>query len=322
VNTLPVLSSAATSHQKTALGFESVVGTSTRVYGELRDTAGPGMSLPAAAFGVKDSWELFQGVRLAAGLERVQALSHAPAGASVPVNGGDSLAVTSSIQLNLAENWRAHARVEISRGDVEDTTLVTSGLAYKLSDKRTLLARQAYFRSERTTAPELQVSSRVQLGSAWRSVGRDALFLAEAVREPVPEGGSRDSGVFSVQYGEEVGDKLRLSTRLAARTSRDNTLGLATRSHAAVAGVRATWQVDSKWNVAAQAMYVTGSATRSLGVGLEAGYRFADNLWLVMGYNFMAARDPVLVRDDFSRGLYFRVRYLFDETALDAVMAK
>ncbi|MEJ8837099.1 hypothetical protein [Ramlibacter sp. AN1133] len=319
VNTLPVLSSAATSHQKTALGFETAYRTGGRFYGELRDTAGQGLSLPAAAFGVKDSWEPLQGVRLAAGLERVQALRNAPAGATLPT-GGDSLAVTTSVQLNLAERWRAHARVEVSRGDTEDTLLVGSGLAYKLSDAWTLLARQAFFRSERTTAPRLQITSRMQLGSAWRSVGRDALFVAESVREPVAEGGTRESGVVSVQYGQDAGDKLRFSTRLAARSSRENTMGMATRSHAAVAGLRASWQVDRQWNVAAQTLVLAGAGTRSLGFGVEAGYRFADNLWLVVGYNFMEARDPVLARDDFSRGLYFRVRYLFDETALDGMV--
>jgi hypothetical protein len=40
----------------------------------------------------------------------------------------------------------------------------------------------------------------------------------------------------------------------------------------------------------------------------------------VLGYNFLEARDPVLVRDDFSRGLYLRVRYIFDETALEGVL--
>jgi len=319
VNTLPVLSSSAASHQKTALGFESAYGTGGRFYGELRDTAGQGLSQPAAAFGLKDSWEPLRGVRVAAGLERVQALRNAPAGAALPT-AGDSLAMTTSMQLNFAERWRAHARVEVSRGDVEDTLLVGSGLAYKLSEEWTLLARQAFFRSELSTAPRLQITSRVQLGSAWRSVGRDALLLAESVREPVSEGGTRESGVISVQYGQEVGDKLRLSTRLAARTSRENTMGMATRSHAAVGGLRASWQVDRKWNLAAQTLYLAGAGTRSLGLGLEAGYRFTDNLWLVVGYNFMEARDPVLARDEFSRGLYFRVRYLFDETALDGVV--
>ncbi|RYF14682.1 MAG: DUF11 domain-containing protein [Comamonadaceae bacterium] len=318
-NTLPVLSSAAASHQKTALGFETAYGTGGRVYGELRDTAGQGTSVPAAAFGAKQGWEPWQGVRLGAGLERVQALRDTPAGGALGAANGDSLAVTSAIQLNLSDRWRANGRLEASRGDAEDTLLATSGVAYKFSEQWTLLARQAYFRAERPAEPRLQVNSRLQLGSAWRSAKRDALFLAESVREPV-EGGSRDSDVVSIQYGQEAGEKLRLSTRMAARQSRENTLGLSTRSRAALVGARASWQLDSKWNVALQGMVVAGAATRSVGLGIEAGYRFADNLWVVVGYNFMEARDPVLARDDYSRGLYVRVRYLFDESALDGVM--
>lgn len=319
VNTLPVLSSASATHQKTALGFETAYSTSGKVYGELRDTATQGLSTPAAAFGARHDWEPLAGVRVSGGLERVQALREQPARGVLGPAGEDSLAVTGAIQLNLADNWRANARLETSQGETEDTLLATSGVAYKFSDAWTLLARHAYFRTERSTEPRLQVNSRLQLGSAWRSATRDALFLAETVREPV-EGGSRDSEVISIQYGQEAGEKLRFSTRLAARQSRENTMGLSTRSRAALAGARASWQVDSKWNVALQGIVLSGAGTRSIGLGMEAGYRFADNLWLVVGYNFMEARDPVLVRDDYSRGLYVRVRYIFDESALDGVL--
>lgn len=318
-NTLPVLSSASSAHQQTAIGFESSYDPAGKVYGELRASATQGLSVPAAAMGVKQGWEPFQGVRFAAGLERVQALREGPAGAARGIATADSTAITTALQLNLADHWRANARVETSRGELEDTLLVSSGLAYKWSEEWTALARQAYFRTEARGGERLQVQSRLQLGSAWRTVGRDALFVVETLREPVDEGGSRDSGIVSVQYGQEVGEKLRLSTRLAARQSNEKTGGLSTRSRAALAGVRAAWEMSSKWSFAAQALVVTGQGSRSLGVGLEAGYRFADNLWVVVGYNFMEARDPVLLQDDFSRGLYIRFRYLFDETALDAI---
>jgi hypothetical protein len=136
----------------------------------------------------------------------------------------------------------------------------------------------------------------------------------------VNEGGSRESGIVSVQYGQEAGEKLRLSTRLAARQSTEKTAGLATRSRAALAGARAAWELSSMWSVAAQTLLVTGHGSRSVGAGLEAGYRFADNFWLVAGYNFMEARDPVLLNDGFSRGAYVRFRYVFDETAMDGML--
>lgn len=319
-NTLPVLSSAASAHQQTAVGFETSYDPTGKVYGELRASATQGLSVPAAAMGVKQGWEPVQGVRFAAGLERVQALREGPASGAAGIATGDSTAITTAVQLNLADHWRANARVETSRGELEDTLLVSSGLAYKFSEEWTALARQAYFRTEsKGGEPRLQVQSRLQLGSAWRTVGRDALFLVETVREPVDEGGSRDSGIVSVQYGQEAGEKLRISTRLAARQSTEKTGGMATRSRAALAGARVAWEVSSKWSIAAQGIVVTGGGSRSVGVGLEAGYRFADNLWVVVGYNFMEARDPVLVQDDFSRGLYIRFRYLFDETAMDAI---
>lgn len=319
-NTLPVLSSAASTHQQTAVGFETSYDPTGKVYGELRSNATQGLAVPAAAMGVKQGWEPLPGVRFSAGFERVQALREDAVGPARGTANADSTAISTALHLNLSDRWRANARLETSHGELEDTLLATSGLAFKLNEEWTALARQAYFRSERSGQPGLRVESRVQLGSAWRSVGRDALFLVEAVREPVDEGGSRDSGIVSVQYGQEVGEKLRLSTRLAARQSNEKTAGLSTRSHAALAGARAAWEMSSKWSIAAQGQVVAGGGSTSTGLGLEVGYRFADNLWVVVGYNFMEARDPVLAQDDFSRGLYVRFRYLFDETAMDGML--
>lgn len=319
-NTLPVLSSAASTHQQTAVGFETSYDPTGKVYGELRSNATQGLAVPAAAMGVKQGWEPLPGVRFSAGFERVQALREDAVGAAAGTANADSTAISTALQLNLSDRWRANARLETSHGELEDTLLVTSGLALKLNEEWTALARQAYFRTERDGEPGLRVESRVQLGSAWRSVGRDALFLVEAVREPVDEGGSRDSGIVSVQYGQEAGEKLRLSTRLAARQSTEKTGGLATRSQAALVGARAAWEMSSKWSIAAQGQVVAGGGSHSTGLGLEVGYRFADNLWVVVGYNFMEARDPVLAQDDFSRGLYVRFRYLFDETAMDGML--
>ena len=54
--------------------------------------------------------------------------------------------------------------------------------------------------------------------------------------------------------------------------------------------------------------------------GPTVGYRITDALWLVLGYNVLSAHDPVLLRDDTSRGFYVRARYMFDETALDGML--
>jgi uncharacterized repeat protein (TIGR01451 family) len=314
VNTLPVLSSASTSRQTTAIGVDSAYSSTGRVFAEMRQTTNQGLTGPAAAYGLRESWELRRGVRLTGGLEKVQALG-GPADLGKATN---TTAITSALEVNIADDWRANGRIERATGPAENSTLLTAGLAYKLSPAWTALARQVFYRTESKAADSaVRIQSRLQLGMAWRSVQDDALLLLERYKEPL-DTGARDSAIVSAQYGRALTTTLRLSGRLAGRRSVETAAGQAYRSYAALAGGRLSYEVTSKWNLGLQAQVVAGTGARNAGLGLEAGYRLTDAFWVVVGYNWMNATDPVLQGTQFSHGAYVRLRYLFDESALDA----
>ncbi len=314
VNTLPVLSSASTSRQTTAIGVDTAYSSTGRAFAELRQTTTQGLSGPAAAYGLRESWEPFRGVRLSGGVEKVQVLGGpADLGKST-----DATAVTSAVDVNIADDWRANGRIERATGSAENSLLATTGLAYRISPTWTALARQVYYRTQGTAADSaVRVQSRLQLGMAWRSVEDDALLLLERTREPL-DVGERESEIVSAQYGRALTTSLRLSTRVAGRRSLETMAGRSNRSAAALAGGRLSYEITSKWNLGLQAQFVVGSGGKSAGTGLEVGYKLTDAFWVVAGYNWMTATDPVLQGPQFSRGAYVRVRYLFDETVLDA----
>lgn len=311
VNTLPVLSTASTGRQATAVGIESAYSATGTVHGELRESVNQGVSGPGAAYGVKESWQAWKGVLFAGGIERVQSLG-GPQDAVPP-----SVALTSSVKINLSPDWRANARAERAISATERSTLLTSGVAYKLSDDWTFLGRQTRFDSVASTSGLESVRSRVQLGAAWRSGKDDALLVAETRKDPT-DGADTDSDVVSLQYGRALTTSLRASVRIAGRSSRLRSLGLDTTSSAALIGGRLSFDVNSKWSLGLQTQEIAGTGLRgpALGVGAEVGYRFTDVLWVVVGYDLMQARDPILQGDVPRKGAYVRLRYMFDEQAL------
>jgi uncharacterized repeat protein (TIGR01451 family) len=314
VNTLPVLSSTSTLRQTTAVGIDSAYSNTGRAFAEMRQTINQGLSGPATAYGLRESWELRKGLRFSAGLEKVQALGR-PTDLAPTIN---TTAITTALDVNIAENWRATGRIERATGQAESSTLVTAAVALRLAPSWTALAREVDFRSQPHTAgAALRVQSRQQLGMALRTVEDDALLLLEHYREPV-ENGERDSAIVSAQYGRALTTSLRMSLRVAGRRSLESLGGARYRSYAALAGGRLTYEVSSKWNLGLQAQSVVGSSTRSSGLGLEVGYRVTEQFWVVAGYNWMTATDPVLQGPQNSHGAYIRVRYMFDESVLDA----
>jgi hypothetical protein len=298
--------------QATAVGVDSSYSPTGRVYSEVRETVSQGVSAPTAAFGVRDGWEPWKGVRLAGGVERVQALGRPVAAI------GDSVALTSSARIQVSEDWRANVRAERSIGVGTRSTLLTSGAAYKFDEHWTGLARQVFFEQTAADATDPKIQSRVQVGAAWRSVTEDALAMGETRREPV-DGGQKDSDIVSVQYGRALSTSLRASARVAGRFSRLRSNGLDTSSSAVLAGTRFTLNItrDASLGLNIQVVRTPSGEGFSFGTGVEAGYRVTEGLWAVVGYDFARVRDSILQGPGSARGAFIRVRYIFDETALD-----
>jgi large repetitive protein len=89
--------------------------------------------------------------------------------------------------------------------------------------------------------------------------------------------------------------------------------------------VRGTYEINNRWDVSAygSALFGRGDVGRQHGLGVEAGYMVAANLWLSAGYNFFGYRDADLSGGDYTnRGAFVRMRFKFDEDLFAAKNAK
>jgi large repetitive protein len=83
-----------------------------------------------------------------------------------------------------------------------------------------------------------------------------------------------------------------------------------------LAGGRATWDLNRKWDVGVttSTIYSLGFSSRQYGMGFETGYRLIGNMWISTGYNLVGFHDADLAGEDVTRrGAFLRMRFKFDE---------
>ena len=83
---------------------------------------------------------------------------------------------------------------------------------------------------------------------------------------------------------------------------------------------RASWEIAPKWEVALVAGGLfggNGATSKHYGLGVEAAYLLATNLWVSAGYNWFGYHDDDLTAGEYTnKGPFVRLRYKFDEALL------
>lgn len=302
-----------------ALGVETEYLSGHSAFGEyrVRDTlAGREDQL---ATGLRSNWKLTDRLRLGGSIENTAALGG--------VVGERSTAIAS--QLEYAYNGlRAEGRLELRQSSSANSVLNTLGLAYKLDDSWSLLARSVVDDNRaRTEAGTDTLRLRQQIGLAYRPVDSNdwnALLRYEhryeradgqlvATTDTNP--GLTRSHILSSHLNYQARKDLTLSARYALKYSTLDADGLRSSTWAQLFFGRAIWDITPKWDAGVQVMALLGQGgVRQPGFGVEGGYLIADNTWLSVGFNVFNLRDPALAGNDYlDRGLYVRLRFKFDE---------
>ena len=312
----PLSLELAQRRQATLLGVEAAGTAELRSYGEYRLRDGLNGRDGEAAIGLRRQWAVVEGLRVDGGFERVQALSGSAAGENTALTGG--LAWTRS------PNSKVSARLEWRLGAASRSLLATSGAALRIDERWTALARQASLRQSGAGGSK-PAQDRLQLGAAFRDDTRNlanALLRVEWRRER----GTGDVEQRSVRIASGHADwrvdrALTLTGQLAAKQVDERWAGAAASGSAQLLALRATRDLGERWDLGAALRLLTDGrlSRRAGGIGLEAGYRVANNLWLSAGVNLSGFRDRDLAADDTTaRGAYLRLRFKFDETLFDA----
>jgi large repetitive protein len=110
-----------------------------------------------------------------------------------------------------------------------------------------------------------------------------------------------------------------LSGRYASKWVRETALGQTSAENTQLLAARVTHDLTADWDVSLHAAVLArgNGGAHQYGLGTEAGYLLAKNLWLSGGWNLFGYRDRDLAGQDHTQpGVFLRLRFKFDEDSL------
>ena len=315
------------------LGVDSSFIKDTQVFSEyrLRDAVSD-RDLQLAS-GIRNFWDVKEGLRLTTALEHVSVMSGLTAASNAASIGADYTA---------DPLWRASTRIEVRRsGDITETTAINEKfttllgqalVARKLSRDWTLLARDYLLKTDYVDRGDI-IQNRAQLGVAYRDTDTNrvnALAKIEWKDERDASNIPRDASAAAV--GELKSKALILSAhadwhpsrpwwmtgRIAGKWQHDQfEQGVRSRFNAQLVAGRVVYDVTENWDLGVLAAAQLGqSGAKQYAAGAEVGYLLQQNLWLSAGLNVSGFKgDNDLTGYEYvQRGFYLRLRFKFDET--------
>ena len=306
----------------TVFGVQTEYLTDANLFSEYRLRDALDGRQAEAAIGLRNRWKLGGGWSVSTGYERVHSLN----GSAANVGSGETTAVTGGVEYTGASDWKGAARLELRDSTASSSVLSTLGVAFKVSDEWTALGRNLLTITRQHNAAS-KTEDWLQFGLAYRESAREgtanktnALMRAEYRTEDVTDPTTGDSGrrvtIISGHVNHQFNPQLQLSARVAAKWAHDRSLGLDSRETTQLFAARATCDIAPRWDLGVQAAALIGASGRAhqLGLGAEAGYLLADNLWVSVGWNVFGFTDRDLTAQDYTkRGFYVRLRFKFDE---------
>ena len=268
-----------------------------------------------AAVGLRNGWNLADGVRLHTGFERI---------ASVNGNTQESTAVTGAIEYTANPDWKGTARLEYRTDGTSNNILNTLGLAYKLDNEWTLLGRNA-ISLQSNKAGGGKNEDRFQLGVAyrdsetnrWDGLGRYEFRYAKDDTGVLET--QRTAHIVSTHLNYQPHADLTFAGRYAGKYVLEDSNGINSHNIVHLLGGRVDYDFRHNWTAGVNTgvMFNGNFGSHQYAIGAELGYLAMKNLWVSAGYNIFGFRDDELAGEDYTnKGLFLRMRYKFDENAL------
>jgi hypothetical protein len=308
----------------TVIGLDAQYMRDGQIFSEYRLRDAIGGAEAVAAVGLRNVWRLGQsGWRLNTAFERVRVLQNSTATAQA----GEAIAL--GLDYLNSEIWKGSSRLEWRRDGANlplgatTSWLYSLGVARKLSEDWTLLARDIYLKKN---APGLDADStqnRFQIGAAWRETQTNvwnALARYENWRTLDKAAGENSrKHIVSVDATYHPRRPWWLMGKVASKwvnaklACTPSCVNFA--SNAQLIQGRVIYDITPRWDVGLIGSMLADNRfkNRNFGVGAEVGYLMMENLWLSAGYNFRGLVDKDLLTDESSKGAYLRLRFKFDE---------
>jgi uncharacterized repeat protein (TIGR01451 family) len=305
-------------NMRTLAGVETEYLPQAKLFSEYRVGGGFDGRDAQAAIGLRNGWDVADGMRLSTKIERTQALGG--------VAGRESTVLGAGVEYFKAENWKGSTSLELRHGNQEQGFVHTFGIGLKLNSDWTMLGKSAvYFSQSRgsSTGPTT-LRMRQRVGFAYRPVEQNVANVLgyyehrlEHGRTAVEGVGRRQAHIVSTHANIQPIPHTTVSGRYAARYVHENGRGIGTSAFSQIVSGRIAHDLNKDWDIGLlAAVRLDGNFSRAHSLGVELGYQVQKDLWLSVGGNLVGFSDP-----DFSeshqtaKGVFMRMRFKFDETS-------
>ncbi len=289
-----------------ALGIDTQYMQDGSLYSEYRLNDSASGKTIQNAIGLRNGWNVAEGLRLQTSAEHVNSTS------------GDATALSLGAEYRANPLWKGSSRIQW-RGDKDNTNwLLTASAARKLDRDWTLIAREYYNLIDPKNGSADTRQNRFQLGFAYRPVDNnkfDALGLYEQKLDKSADKDS-DTNIVSLRANYHSSRPWWVTGRFAYKRVNELLLGTVNDSYnASLLGGRVTYDITNRWSIGGITTLLVGKGgAKQYAYGIEVGYTVMDNLIVGLGYNWRGFRDDDLTGSDYTnRGWVLNVRYKFDE---------
>lgn len=289
-----------------------------------------------AASGIRNRWDISEGVRLDTSLEHTNVISG---------NVGDSSAVGLALDYSANPLWRGSVRLEHRISDDiastpsdegYNTTLLQFLAARKLSRDWTVLARNYLLRTNYDARGDV-LQDRFQIGVAYRDTDTNRVnALARYEYKLEKDESSMDDSGFDSDTGQEIRTSAHifsahadwhpsrpwwLTGRIAAKWQQDSFFYADTGRvdddfNAVLLSGRVVYDITENWDIGLLGATFRGQdGSNQYAFGMEVGRLLRQNLWLSVGYNSTGfSGDEDLTGYEYTQqGAFIRLRFKFDE---------
>lgn len=301
------------STQSSVIGIDTSYMKDGQLFSEYRLTGAQNGFDASAAVGVRNQWNVSEGLSINTSAER-QALR--------PVDGakGDAVAMSFGALYSANPIYKAAGKLEYRTSRTTDQWNVTAAYDRKLTDNWSAIARDLYLYSHDrwATGAGDQTQNRLQLGLAYRDTLTNQFHGLARFEHRIDNSTAltdlKDSStaIFSLQGNYRPIRSTTVSAQVAFKSVNETFDKVRSKWLGSLVSGRYTYDINDRFDASVFASRMWGSGGSVTGAGVEIGARVIDNLWLGASYNKGKFADTELFSSNASwTGWHLRAIYKF-----------
>ncbi len=278
-----------------------------------------------SSMGLKQTWQINKKWSVDGGLDRADTLKHPgnkQLNLNTPAAAGSNDDFT-ALSLGLAfkeKKWSWAARAESRIADSHDKWSFFTGVNGELREGLGMAVGMKGFRTDYANGDMKQkgdlrfsVASRPKQ-SKWILLDRLDLIYDE----DQTSGSKLDSRkiVNNLNANYKLTHKMQIALQYGGKYVKDNIDGDSYRGYTDLMGFEGRYDITKKVDLGLRGsmLHSWNSDKMDYGSGVSAGYNFAENIWVSLGYNFVGFRDKDFSAANYTaQGPYIRFRLKFDQ---------